>query len=215
MKNLIFDLDGTLGDSLPLCIAAFKEAVEPFTNVELTETEIYKHFGISEDGIIKELLPNNQEEGLKSFISSYTRLLDENPDPFPGVKQLLQALSNNGIFLTMVTGKGRETANITLQKYGIDHYFQDLYVGSPIGEVKDHCINELINKHQLNRSETVYIGDALSDVYASRNCDIGIIGAGWASTTDVPALAETAPDHLFTSFTDFSTFLHQRLNLSL
>ncbi len=213
MKNLIFDLDGTLGDSLPFCIAAFKESVEPFIDTKLTDNDIGKHFGISEDGIISALLPNNLEEGLAAFMASYSRYLDKYPDPFPGVQLLLKNLDKRGIFLTMVTGKSMKTAVITLKKYGIYHYFKDIYAGSPTGEVKDHCINELISKHRLNRADTVYIGDAISDIEASKNCNIRVIAAGWASTADIPALNAAKPDFLFTDFNDFSDYLHSHLDL--
>ena len=206
MKNIIFDLDGTLGDTLPLCIDAFKKSISPFLNKKISVKEITRYFGISEDGIIKTFLPDHEEEGMSSFISHYKKLLNENPDPFPGVHKLLETLKNNGHFITMVTGKNLKTALITLEQYDIAHYFSDIYPGSPTGEVKDHCINKLISKHSLNKQETVYIGDAVSDVNASRNCGISIIAAGWASTADIPALKAAKPDYLFTSFEDFSNF---------
>lgn len=213
MQNLIFDLDGTLGDSLPICIAAFQEAVEPFIKTKLPESEITRYFGISEEGIISTLLPNNVNDGLAYFWECYNKLLDKNPDPFPGVKELLQKLRDNGIFITMVTGKSMKTARITLEKYGILDFFSDIYAGSPTGEVKDHCINELITKHKLDKSKTVYIGDAVSDITASKNCDIRVIAAGWASTADIPSLTASNPDYIFQSFSEFSEFLHNHLDL--
>ena len=207
MKNLIFDLDGTLGDTLPMCLNAFQKSVGPFLKYELPEEEITRHFGISEEGIISTLLPEQEEEGLTSFFKCYTELLAENPDPFPGVPELLEKLQNNGHFITMVTGKCLKTAVITLKKYNIAHYFADIYHGSPTGEVKDHCINELIQKHNLNKAETIYIGDAVSDIIASKNCGIPIIAAAWASTADIEALQAAEPDYLFTSFQEFSDFL--------
>ncbi len=175
-------------------------------NKELPIKEITKHFGISEEGIIKIFLPYKEKEGISSFISHYKELLNKNPDPFPGVHKLLENLKNNGHFITMVTCKSLITALITLEQYNIAHYFSDIYPGSPTGEVKDYCINKLISKYSLNKKETIYIGDAVNDITASRNCGISVIAAGWASTADIPALKATKPDYLFTSFGDFSNF---------
>ena len=210
MKNLIFDLDGTLGDTLPMCVNAFKKSVGSFLDRELPEEEITRHFGISEEGIISSLLPDREEEGLSSFFRCYTELLEENPHPFPGVPELLENLQNKGHFITMVTGKCLKTAVITLEKYNIAHYFVDIYPGSPAGEVKDHCISELISKHDLDRAETIYIGDAVSDIIASKSCGIPVIAAAWASTANIPALQAAEPDYLFTSFAEFSDFIYNR-----
>lgn len=212
MKNVIFDLDGTLGDTLPMCVNAFQKSVGPFLNRELPVEEITRHFGISEEGIISSLLPEQEEEGLSYFFQCYTELLEENPDPFPGVPELLETLRQRGHFITMVTGKCLKTAQITLEKYKIAHYFSDIYHGSPTGEVKDHCISELITKHNLDRSETIYIGDAVSDIIACRNCGIPIIAAAWASTADIDALKAAEPDYLFTSFSDFTDFVHENFS---
>ncbi len=210
MKNLIFDLDGTLGDTLPICIKAFQHSIGPFLQHNLTEAEITRHFGISEEGIISSLLPDNSKAGLAAFLDYYSYLLEKNPEPFPGVQQLLHVLQDKGHFITMVTGKSLQTAMITLKKFNIAHYFHDIFHGSPTGEIKTHCINELIHKHILNKNETVYIGDAVSDIIASHNCGIQVIAAGWASTADIPALAAADPDYLFTSFTEFADFLQRQ-----
>ena len=44
MKNFIFDLDGTLADSLPVCLEAFKQAVEPYIGNRLTDQGNRKTF---------------------------------------------------------------------------------------------------------------------------------------------------------------------------
>ncbi len=213
MKNLIFDLDGTLGDTLPLCLKAFQLSIEPYLNQKLPAAEITKYFGISEEGIINTLLPEHAEEGIQSFITCYTDLLEQKTTIFPGVPELLATLEDNGHFITMVTGKSMITAEITLEKYGIKQYFKDIYPGSPTGEIKDNCINKLIHKHNLKRSETVYIGDAVSDIIASKNCGIAVIGAAWASTADILALEAANPNYIFTSFTDFADFLYDQAPL--
>ena len=51
IKMIGFDLDGTICDSLPLCIQAFKNAVEPYIGHDLTEEEIAQTFGLNEAGI--------------------------------------------------------------------------------------------------------------------------------------------------------------------
>ena len=56
IKCVAFDLDGTIGDTLPLCMAAFRDSIERLAGVKVTDEEIIKNFGPSEEGIIKVLL---------------------------------------------------------------------------------------------------------------------------------------------------------------
>lgn len=215
MKNLIFDLDGTLGDSLPICLQAFKETVEPYTGKKLSDKEIEKHFGISEEGMMQNLLPENYNEAMQDYVSCYSSILEEKSAPFSGVNELLEKLHNyDNMQIFMVTGKGKVSADITLEKYNLSSYFKDICYGSPAGGIKDECINSLVDKYNLDRMETYYIGDAVSDVEVSRKCNIGIIAAGWASTADIPALEASRPDYLFTSFADFKDFVLDYYNMN-
>lgn len=47
IKGVIFDLDGTLANTLPLCIQAFRQSVEPLTLQPLSDEEIIATFGPS------------------------------------------------------------------------------------------------------------------------------------------------------------------------
>ena len=60
MNTFLFDLDGTLGNTLPLCIAAFREAVEPLSGECLIDADIVANFGPSEEGTIAALLPGRE-----------------------------------------------------------------------------------------------------------------------------------------------------------
>lgn len=53
MKAIIFDFDGTLANTLPLCFEAFRQVFKTFDNRDLTNNEIKAMFGSSETGIIR------------------------------------------------------------------------------------------------------------------------------------------------------------------
>ena len=62
IKMVGFDLDGTICDSIPMCIEAFAEAAAPYAGHELTEKEIISTFGLNETGMIKAVVKNGWEE---------------------------------------------------------------------------------------------------------------------------------------------------------
>ena len=61
IKGLIFDLDGTIGNTLPLCIQAFRQSIEPLAMKKLSDQDIIATFGPSEEGTIQTLIPEHYE----------------------------------------------------------------------------------------------------------------------------------------------------------
>ena len=72
---MIFDLDGTLGNTLPVCYAAFREAQLAHTAREYADAEIAALFGQSEEGIIQRLVPEpgRWQEALEDYLAAYER----------------------------------------------------------------------------------------------------------------------------------------------
>ena len=56
IRLVAFDLDGTIGDTIPLCIKAFKEAVAPYIGHELSDDDVIRTFGLNEQGMIASLV---------------------------------------------------------------------------------------------------------------------------------------------------------------
>lgn len=212
MKNILFDFDGTLADTLPLCISAFRRAIEPLSGRPLSDADIIETFGPSEEGTIAALAPGHVARGVESYLEHYAALHAQWPEPFPGMVELLDYLTRQGAFLGLVTGKGARSAVLSLERYGIEQYFRTVKTGSPAGAVKDEKIAEIIEEFGLERDETLYVGDIPSDIpsdiTASRACGIRVVSAAWAPTADVESLRALEPDYLFTRLEDFYAFIH-------
>lgn len=55
-RMIAFDMDGTLADTLPLCMEAFVEGVSPYVGHRLEEREVTRLYGLNEVGMIKALV---------------------------------------------------------------------------------------------------------------------------------------------------------------
>jgi phosphoglycolate phosphatase/pyrophosphatase PpaX len=212
MKAILFDLDGTIGNTLPLCIAAFREAIEPLAKRQLTDEEIIATFGPSEEGTIARLLPNKQAEGLSQYLLRYEALHSSWPAPFDGIVEILSYLRAKRLVVGLVTGKGEQSTRVTLSNYGLEEYFDVIKTGVAFGPVKDRRIEEVIEEFSLDREEVLYVGDAPSDVKACQNCRIRIAAAAWAPTASIRELEEMHPDFVFASVADFFDFLRRKLD---
>ena len=211
LKTVIFDLDGTIGDTLPLCVTAFKRAIEPLGGVTLTPREIISHFGPSEEGVIRELFPDRYEEALELFVSSYRELHDMAPRPFDGVPELLAFLKAKGVKNTIVTGKGMRTLRITLEKYGIASYFEILEAGSPEGPCKAEKIRKILEELNISPQEALYVGDAPTDITESHEVGVAVCSAAWASTAEPELLEQMNPGRVFDTVAGLRAYLEQQL----
>ena len=212
LKAVVFDLDGTLADTLPLCIEAFRRAVEPATGRSLSDAEIISTFGPSEEGTIRTLAPNRYAESLADYLTHYERLHDQYPTPFDGVRTLLHYLRCRGVRVGLVTGKGPESTRISLRQFTLESMFEVVETGSPYGPRKPEALRHILSEWKLDPRETVYIGDAPSDVTAAQSVGMPVIAAGWAATTDVDALRDLQPDGVALSVDELFTWLEARLS---
>ena len=68
IKLVAFDLDGTIGNTLPMCIRAFKEAVQPYALHELSDEEVVQTFGLNEEGMIRRVVGEaHRQQALHDF----------------------------------------------------------------------------------------------------------------------------------------------------
>lgn len=210
-KAVLFDLDGTLADTLPLCIAAFRSAIEPATGAVLSDAEIVATFGPSEEGTIGKLAPNHYDACMAAYLAHYERLHSGWPDLFADMRGLLDDLRARGVRLGLVTGKGGASTQLSLRQFGLADYFELVETGSPNGPRKADALRIILATWQLASTDAVYIGDAPSDITAARAVGMPVVSAGWAETSDSAALAAMAPDYLATSVDALRVWLLPRL----
>lgn len=207
-KAVIFDLDGTLADTLPLCIEAFRRSMEPACERLLTDDEINATFGHGEEGTIAALAPTRYDECIARYLEIYDALHDEMcPAPFDGMRELLGSLKAGGIVVGLVTGKGSKYCDISLRRFGLSKFFDYVGCGSPHEDVKPLRIVEMLKKFELSPCEALYVGDTLSDIANCKLVGVPITSAAWAKSADPVGLSEMNPDHVFFSIADLAEYL--------
>lgn len=208
VQAMIFDLDGTLGDTLPLCLAAFRKAVEPLAVRRVSDAEILETFGPSEEATIKALLPEDMfEKGLHDYWHWYKELHSMCPEPFPGIREVLEKLQKHGIFLGLATGKAKTSADISLDQFNLHRYFVDSEYGWPKGPRKPEALQALIERNNLKAKDIQYVGDVPSDVAAARKAGVIALSAAWAKTAEPGRLEAMQPDRLFHTVAEFSLYV--------
>ena len=208
IKAIIFDLDGTLANTLPLCISAFRKSIEPLIKHSLSDEEIIATFGPSEEGTIRALAPMHYEEGVSNYLEFYSQLHSMCPTPFEGIEDLLVLLKQESIRIAMVTGKGKHSTDISLKQFGIAKYFEAIETGISTGPRKAEGIQNILDLFKdIHKNEVIYVGDAPSDIIVSKKVGVPVVAAAWAETAELEKLKELNPDMFFDNIRDFTHWL--------
>ncbi len=206
-------MDGTLGETLPLCVEAYRECAEELTGRRPSAREVTDHFGISDRGVLGALLgmgPDDPALPIARFAEIYREMHPRlAPAPFPGAVETLRALRERGLKVGLVTGKEAWTADPTLETFGFSGLFDWRAFGDPYLNIKGACIAAALKFWNLRPDELVYVGDAPSDITLSHGAGVRIVNAAWAdSAADMEEECLAAgPDFRLRSFDELVPLL--------
>lgn len=208
LRGMIFDLDGTLADTMLVCLQAFQETLQYFGARSISLQELYPMFGPSEEGILRLLLPDHAEEAYARYLISYERLHQDCTTPFPGIEALLDDLRARGMRIAIVTGKAVETAEISMRTLGLSPRVKRLESGFIDRGDKPELIRRVLRGWRLPANQAAYVGDVLSDLHAARQAGVLPIGAAWAETSGLRFIDPEAGWLVFERVQDFSAWIH-------
>jgi beta-phosphoglucomutase family hydrolase len=128
-KALIFDLDGTLLDSMPLHYVAWKEICKEKINYDFTEEFFYAHAGVSSDNIFKEIKEITGKDFIPHDLAKQKELLYETKiQELTLVQPVVDLAIAHYNKLPMAIGTGSPSAGswMAIKVMGLDQYFDIL-----------------------------------------------------------------------------------------
>lgn len=178
IKNAIFDLDGTIANSFDKFISVLKKVslsskVKPNFSDKVIET--YRNSDPID--ILKSL--NISVFELPKYIKKiFNELQDYNEQVacFAGVKDVLQEFRESGIFLGVISSNNIKNITSFLKKNDMEMF--DSISASGLFS-KSSSIKKMMKKHSLNCEETIYVGDEIRDIKASKQAGIRVISVTW------------------------------------
>lgn len=205
MKAIIFDFDGTLADTLPVCFYAFQSVFKEFDNIEVTPDEIKAMFGPSETGIIKEnLKDSNHDKAIELYYEKYSEkhreLVVENQE----INDLLLLLKREGYKLGIVTGKASRSLLISLDCLNMNDIFDVIITGDDVTIPKPHPegVNKALAQLNIKNTEAIFIGDSDADILAGKEANVHTIGVQWLPNYQTLVFS-VQPDEKLSSVNEF------------
>jgi len=215
LAGVIFDLDGTLADTIPVAFDAFRAALAPFVHRRYSDEELRSFFGPSEDGILRRIVPHDWAACLERYLLEYETRHDACPAPFPGIPLVLDLLRDQEVPVGLVTGKVSRAVTISLQRLGIADRFDVIEPGSPDGDVKAVALERIVKAWRIDGVRVAYVGDTPSDMIAAANAGLLPVGAAWDSRADGRALRLAGARVVFDSVDALAGWLRDNLRTHL
>lgn len=207
LKGFIFDLDGTLIDSLPVVRTSLIATLLKFSGRVYSDKELFPLYGPSEEGIFRKLYPDSWREALEFYLNEYDRAHIEYAKPFPGVVEALTLLQERKMKLALVSGKGPGSMELSLKHSGLKHFFELIITGSELRASKPEHIRQVLKLWNLSPEEVVYIGDIAYDVRSAKEVGVLPISALWAETVQVQKVLAMNPAFAFDTVEFFNEWI--------
>ncbi|ACM93081.1 phosphoglycolate phosphatase, bacterial [Nautilia profundicola AmH] len=183
MELLIFDLDGTLIDSVPDLTDAINKTFNELGIDRVTEEEVRNYLGNGARTLIERALKekNDREllqKALQSFKNHYKNNVCVKTSLYPGVKETLEKLPHKK---AIVTNKPYEFVGEILKTLGIDTHFEMYIGGESLPEKKPSPMPLLYvcEKMGFDPKNSIMIGDSKNDIIAAKNAQIKSIAVNY------------------------------------
>jgi len=204
IKGVIFDLDGTLIDSLDTYNLAFNRTVRRYQlePIDIREMADFLNQFLSLEQLLTQLYPSLSPDQIKSFMSEmkteFIALSKDHITLQPHVKEVLKTLKEQGMKLGVATGrmskgdsKWRDLKNLE-----IDWLIDVVVTG---GETKPKpdpasllkCTQEL----GISLTECIFVGDSRADVIAAKSAGVPVIAVS-TGVASRDQLAQEMPDYM-------------------
>lgn len=190
-KGIIFDLDGTLVDSLHDISDAMNTVLESL-NYPTHTYKTYQYFiGSGLRNLVSKALPstNNSDEQIEicfeSMINEYREICTLKTKPYEGIVELLENLTSQNIKMAVFSNKADElTKKIASEIF--PNYF-DTAVGLSIEELKKPNPFEAVEiskNWNLKPEEILFVGDSDIDMQTAVNANMFPVGVSWGYRTE-------------------------------
>lgn len=216
VQNILFDLDGTLTDSVQGILNCFRYTLEYMNFPVPSEVELLSFVGPPLHRTFADVLQTSDTVLIEKAVSVYRNRFDETGwlenSVYADVPEMLSSLRADGYNLFVATSKDENAARKILVHFELNQHFTEVAGSDPHGRLADKAllISELARRHNLIAEETIMVGDRKHDIIAARQNGIFALGVtyGYGSLEE---LNEAKADYLCDNAAEISAFIEKKL----
>ena len=189
-KGVIFDLDGTLLDTLRDLADAANASLSHYGYPE-HPVDAYRYFvGDGLQTLVQRILPDSATEYdikklMEKFTELYTTMWNIHTAPYPGVLEMLNSLAGEGCLLSVLSNKPHQFTQLCVKSLFPEVAFAFVYGNregvakkpDPVGAL------EIAEKMNLSVNEILYVGDTATDMQTGNRAGMKTVGVEWGFRT--------------------------------
>ena len=215
----IFDLDGTLIDSVPDITLGVNETLSELSLPNFNEDEVRMWVGNGAEKLMERALEAASKETgneidvpfsevMDSYFKNYRKNLTVNTYAYKGVENALNLLKEQNVKMAIVTNKPFDFIAPVLEFVGIKQFFS-LWVGAdslPIKKPNPEPLLHVCKELNISPEKAVMVGDSKNDILAAQNAKINSIGLTYGYNYNEP-ISAYHPDIVLDNLSDVIKYL--------
>ncbi len=185
MQAVIFDLDGTIGDTMPILMQGLKDVAEAITGRQFTPEDVVDRYGPPDQDVLAQLIGVSRLSAAhEAQYRSHVRKLAAAVPPIEGMSEMLMSFHRADVQLGVYSARGRAYASEIVQALGVAHFMDDIMGGDDVEQVKPHPegITKMLAAFDVEPERAAYVGDSDNDLVAARAAGVTSVLALWSST---------------------------------
>lgn len=206
-EAVLFDLDGTLIDSLPLIIKIYRKVFEEL-KIPWGDDDIIKMIGLPLKDIGRHYTGEQAGHFEELYRFYYHREHDRYTSLFPGTLSLLDLLKEKEIRLGIVTSKGKTGAWKSINYTGLKPYMDIVVTAHDVIKPKPdpEPLLKALNHFGIEAARSIFVGDSSYDILTGKNTGSRTLGVTWGLGSQ-EELAQLRPDGLLLQWDDLLDYL--------
>lgn len=185
-KAVIFDMDGTLVDSVTAYQTAFNNGTGKFGLPPVSVRALADRLndGLSLEQIIISVFPERNDPEFiaacrEAILVAFREVTEDDTPLLPGVKEVLETLSARGLKLGVATGRTTPAKAVKawLEGLGIDRHLEAIVTSADVVARKPapDCIVECARRLGVPAEECLVVGDSTADIAAAKAAGAGVV----------------------------------------
>jgi len=202
---IIFDFDGTLGDTRRNIVKTMQMSIKELQLPYRSEAECTSTIGLPLAECFKTLFPDLQESCLSRCAETYRRIFNENlltikPKAFPGVVETLSVLKKEGYTITIASSRSHNSLTELTHNMGIADCISYLIGADDVEKAKPNPepVLNTLKAMQFEANQTLVVGDMAVDILMGANAGAKTCGVTYGNGTK-RELEEAGADYIINS----------------
>ena len=187
IRLVIFDFDGTLGDSQKLITDTMLATIERLNLPMRSREECARTIGLPLKECFSSIIPMSDEEA-EECAKVYSEIFNVKNVPgvvkaFPGVVETLERLSSQGILMSIASSRSHRTLAKLMNELGLSRYITYLIAADDVVDKKPaaESVLKTLSHFNVEAHETLVVGDAEFDILMGRNAGTHTCGVTYGN----------------------------------